>query len=366
MAARPGVASKRLSPLGIAAAGAGLLLFWWALRRTGLAPVTDGIRRVGAGFLVILVLAGLRFWLRAWAWAVATAAPGRLGVRETFPAFVAGDALGNLTPLGLFVSEPVKAAIVRRRVSTMEALAGIAVENLAYTVSVFLIIAAGMVALLFEFQTGVLVRQIAIAALGVIFAALLAGTVVLLRQIKIVSGALHWLERRGRAPDRLARRLGKLRELEDLIYGFAGRSPRRVATLVALELTFHVFGVAEIWYTLGLLLGAAAPGPLTTFVLESVNRTITVAFKFVPLRLGVDELGTELLTRTLGLPLGIGVTMAIVRKARVLAWSAIGVVLLVRLGLSPTALAGAEGGNSIGSVPKTPSASNPSRPPSVT
>lgn len=64
-----------------------------------------------------------------------------------------------------------------------------------------------------------------------------------------------------------------------------------------------------------------------------MNRTITVVFKFVPLRLGVDEVGTELLTRTLGLPAGIGVTMALVRKARILSWTAIGVSMLVARGV---------------------------------
>ena len=110
--------------------------------------------------------------------------------------------------------------------------------------------------------------------------------------------------------------------------------PRHVVALLVLELAFHVLGVAEIWYSLSLLAGAAAPTLLSTFVLESVNRTIMVVFKFVPLRLGVDEVGTELLTRTLGLPIGIGVTMAIVRKARMIVWSAIGIVFLVRRGSS--------------------------------
>jgi hypothetical protein len=65
-----------------------------------------------------------------------------------------------------------------------------------------------------------------------------------------------------------------------------------------------------------------------------VNRTIMVVFKFVPLRLGVDEIGTELLTRTLGLPVGMGVTMAVLRKARMIVWSAIGIAFLVRRGLA--------------------------------
>ena len=102
--------------------------------------------------------------------------------------------------------------------------------------------------------------------------------------------------------------------------------------LLALESSFHVLGVAEVWVTLQLLAGAAAPTLLTTFVLEAVNRTIMVAFKFVPFRLGVDEAGTELMTRTLGLDFGTGVTMAIVRKVRMLVWSAVGVAILAGRG----------------------------------
>jgi len=54
----------------------------------------------------------------------------------------------------------------------------------------------------------------------------------------------------------------------------------------------------------------------------------------VPLRLGVDEAGTALVTRALGLGTATGVTLALVRKARVLVWVVCGLLLLVRRGLS--------------------------------
>lgn len=324
----------RLSPLGVAAAVAGLILFVWSLREAGFDTIADGIRRVGFGFLAILALAGLRFLVRAHAWALATEGPTPLTVRDTFPALIAGDTLGNLTPFGVFLSEAVKAAFVQRRITLMAALAGIAVENLVYTVSVALVIGAGTVALLFLFDIGAVVRQFAWGALATITLGLAIGTIVLVRQLKVVSSTLAWLERRGRGPHALVSRLGKLRRLEDLIYGYAGRNPGRIAALLLLEICFHLLGIVEMWITLGLLAGAAAPTLLSTFVLESVNRTIMVVFKFVPLRLGVDEVGTELLTRTLGLPAGIGVTMALVRKARMIAWSAIGIAFLVKRGLT--------------------------------
>jgi hypothetical protein len=59
-------------------------------------------------------------------------------------------------------------------------------------------------------------------------------------------------------------------------------------------------------------------------VLEFVNRTITLAFQFVPMWLGVDEAGTSLVTTALHLGAAVGVGLALVRKARILLWTAIG------------------------------------------
>jgi hypothetical protein len=281
----------------------------------------------------MLALGGLRFWVRARAWALATDASPPLTVRDTFPALVAGDALGNLTPLGLFLSEATKAAFIRTRVSLMAAIAGIAVENLIYTLSVVLVIAGGTVALAFLFPVTPAMRQMALITLAVIVIGVAIGVIVLIRQIKVVSPVLGWMGRRGLGHAAWLTRLGKLETLEDLIYSFATRHPGRAASLLAFELVFHVLGVIEMWVTLALLAGQAAPTLLSTFVLESVNRTIMVVFKFVPLRLGVDEVGTELLTRTLGLPAGMGVTMAVLRKARMIVYAALGVAFLVRRGL---------------------------------
>ena len=68
--------------------------------------------------------------------------------------------------------------------------------------------------------------------------------------------------------------------------------------------------------------------------LESVNRIINVAFKFIPLRAGVDEGGTGQVSKVLGFARGIGVTLAIIRKGRDIFWSAIGLLLIWRKGLS--------------------------------
>jgi hypothetical protein len=53
-----------------------------------------------------------------------------------------------------------------------------------------------------------------------------------------------------------------------------------------------------------------------------------MVFKFVPLRLGVDEAGTGKVSQLLQFTEPAGVTLAIVRKARDLCWTMVGIGFL--------------------------------------
>ena len=72
---------------------------------------------------------------------------------------------------------------------------------------------------------------------------------------------------------------------------------------------------------------ATPPTLLIAFILETANRLTNVVFKFVPMRLGVDEAGSALLTTVLGYTSATGATLALVRKVRMLFWTAVGRVL---------------------------------------
>lgn len=333
MSAADVTSPRRHTWLGVVAGVAGLALFAWTLRQTGSAPITEGLRRVGAGMIAILALSGVRFALRALAWTLCAEPRGALPYSHAFSAFVAGDALGNLTPLGLIASEPAKAAFARPRLTLMQALVSLALENLFYTLTVAGIIGGGIVALLFLFDVPQAIARVSLGALVVLALGVTTAVVVVWRDVRVVSPAAAWLHRRERGPAAIRARVDKLRDLEDTVYAFARRAPWLLAPLLLVEALFHLAAIGEVYVTLVLLLGDAAPGLLTTFVLEAVNRTINVVFKFVPLRLGVDEAGSEVFTRTLGLDAGLGVTMAVIRKVRVLVWSAVGVAFLVKRGV---------------------------------
>jgi len=106
-----------------------------------------------------------------------------------------------------------------------------------------------------------------------------------------------------------------------------------------LECSFHLAGVLEIYTTLSFISPQQPPTFLTAFILESVNRIINMAFKFIPMRMGVDEAGTGKVSKVLQFGETAGVTLAIVRKGRDLFWATIGGILLVQRGLSLRAVA---------------------------
>ncbi|MBA2354545.1 MAG: lysylphosphatidylglycerol synthase domain-containing protein [Luteitalea sp.] len=329
--------SVRRSPsarrLGSAAAAlAGLLLFAYTVRQTGLETVADGFRRIGGAFAVILVLSGLRFAARAWAWVLCTEPPHALRLRDTFPALVGGDALGNLLPLGLFVSEPTKAALVRDRVSLMSALSGIALENLFYTITVAAMIGGGTLVLLSIFDLPAALRVMSLVALVGMTAFLLVALALASGRFRPLTHVVGRLQGLAIAPRALVGRVGKLQTLEERIYTFARRHPSRPGPVLLLEVGYHALGVAEVYLTLSLLAGGVDPTLLGAFLFEVVNRVINVAFKFVPLRLGVDEAGTALLAQVVGYTAALGVTVSLVRKARMLVWTGVGVAFLALRG----------------------------------
>jgi hypothetical protein len=318
---------------GLLAALFGAGLFAWMVQHTKIEPILEGLKSVGWGFIVILILSGVRPLVRAAAWRLCTPGPHQLRIRDTFPAFLTGEALGNVTPLGLFVSEPTKAVFVRHRVSMMTAISGLATENVLYTLSVAVVIATGTVALLFSFDVPRAVRLASMIVVGIMLGLLAGAAWVLTRNIRVMTGMLDRLHRYRLAPRALVQRLEKLRVLEERIYTFHRRYPERLLPVLALETVYHVAGVAEVFVTLMWI--SHEPTLLVAFVVETANRATNVIFKFVPMRLGVDEAGTGGLTSVLGYSITDGVTLAIVRKVRVLFWTGVGLLLLARRGLSP-------------------------------
>jgi hypothetical protein len=305
-----------------AATAGGAALFAYAVSSANIREIIQGIQRVGWGLAAILALAGARFLIRAECWRLcmpsldyARGRPGaRLTLRQALGAFLAGDALGSVTPLGLLASEPAKVFLTRHRLATRDAVASLAAENLVYAASVVAMVGVGV---------AVLLATVPLAAWRWGLAALLvAGLVAALIGWRLLQGT--WDDGRGARPwwrEPLAR-------VRVAVLGFSTGHPARLARAFGLDLVFHTLAVFEIYLTLRWLLGAGSPTLPQAIVFEALNRVVTVAFKFVPFRLGVDEALTGALAPLLAVNPATGVALAVVRKIRNLAWAGVGLVIV--------------------------------------
>jgi hypothetical protein len=307
--------SARRHLVTAAAALGGLILFTVAIRRAGVADITEGVARVGWGLVPIVALAGLRFMVRAESWRLCMPPSVRLPFRQALAAFVAGDAMGNVTPLGLAVSEPTKVFLTRHRLVTRESVGSLAADNLIYASSVVTVLALGAVMMLLVLPLPAAWRRGVLIALGGLAVALLVAA-------RLVRGT--WDPRQGPRPawrERLAR-------LRATVVQFSAGHPLRLLRVYALNLVFHALAVVEVFVTLRWLLGDRSPTLTEAFLFEVVNRSVVVAFKFVPFRVGVDEAITGAFAPVLALAPATGVTLAVVRKVRGLFWTGVGLLLI--------------------------------------
>lgn len=318
----------------------GVALFGYTIERAGVAETLTNIQRVGvAGFAGILALSGLRLVVRALAWVLCLEGDRRLTVSRALDATLIGEALGNMTPLGTFVSEPSKALLARGpHVPLGAAASALAVENIFYAFTVNIVIAVGTLAFLLNFPLDPTLRRASVVALACVGVVVVAGLFVLARGATPLTSMIGWTARRWPHHQRLHTLVDRLHALESRIYGFYGRYRHRLLPLLALEATFHLAGIAEVFLTLSLVSSALGVTLLSALILESTGRIINVLFKFIPFRLGVDEAGSGLVSGAMGLGGPVGVTLAVIRKARILCWTGLGVLLLARRGLSVRAI----------------------------
>src|SRR6185369_3239518 len=324
--------SRRFAPLGIIFGLLGLVLFAYFVSHAGVGEIVSGIQRLGAGFILILVISSIRYIVRALAWIRCIEPPYRLPFRSAFAARLMGDALGNIIPfVSAAVSEPSKAVFVKDRVPLMVGLSGLAIENIFYALSVTLFIFAGTATLLLTFSLPKGLRYASIGALVTTLLILPLIYLIIRGQIRFLSGVLGYFGDRGVARKFIDKLKPRAQSLEERVYGFYSTSQRSFISIFALDMCFHVAGVLEIFITLSFI-SPIAPTLTQCFILESVNRIINVAFKFIPLRAGVDEGGTGQVSKVLGFAKDIGVTLAIVRKGRDIFWAAIGLLLIWKKG----------------------------------
>jgi hypothetical protein len=320
--------------------------------------VLSGVTSVGWWFILVVLLGAARMASRARAWTLCVTGAGsgpasareasfgavtpkRLNGREggepgsgplsftdAFGAMLAGDAAGNLTPLGVLASEPTKILMSRTRISTVTSIASVAIENAFYIGSVGSVLLGGTWIFLQRADVPAGLEQISEVILIVGAIAAIAGIWAARTRPAVLSRLAPLITKLAGRSDAPA---DAVREVESRIYGVLQWPAIRILHVAAWEGLFHVLAVAEVWMVLRLLPGADQVTLVDAFLMESAGRFVTIAFKFVPYRLGIDEMGSGAVAQVLGLPPATGVTLALVRRLRIIVLNACGVLKLVNV-----------------------------------
>lgn len=305
----------------------GLALFILVIRKTGWHEIAERVRALGAGFLLILLISAVRQMARTLAWLCClTPADRTVGLLALLKARLAGDAIGDLTTAGPLIAEPLKVVTLGDRLSIDARIASLAVENLAYAVSSCVLLLAGTIALLAFFTVDDSLRLASLIALGIVVLVLVGSIVVVRARVPLLSGLSTVLLCAIGRETQWQARLTRLREQENYVFDFYSQRPLDFLLVAGCEISFHAAGVLEVFMTLYLI--GSVPTLVVAFILETVNRAINIVFAFVPAMIGVDEAGTGLLAGTLGLGTTAGVTVALVRKARMFFWIVLGLIFL--------------------------------------
>lgn len=305
--------------------GLGLLVY--VIHRVGVQPIFDALLRIGFGFFFILALSGLRHVLRTIAMRAAVPPEHRrFNFQQAFAARLGGEAISFLTFTGPLLGEATKVALLRKRVPLTYGVPALIVDNLLYNLSVVFFILSGACVMLFSYQLPRLVYSVllviaSVAALGIAAAALAAR-----RRIMLLTWAIDRLAQLRLSPKVILKRRHHIYHLESKVYDFYKHHPGAFFGMIACDLLAHATSVVEVYVALRLL--GFHPQVAQAYIIESLTKVINFVFAFVPGTIGVYEGGTEVVLRTLGFAAATGVALALVRKAAIVCWTTLGLLVL--------------------------------------
>lgn len=315
----PGPSRSHAIRLLLAAAGVSFLayLVW----KTGVEALLAPIRTLSWRIVLLFVVPDMIvITIATLAWRCAflqTSVP----LRRLFPARLAGEAL-NLGTLSVG-GEPVKAYLLRPIVPLVEASAAQFIDKTSITAGqvLFLVLGLAVAVPLFDVPGRFL------SAMGVLLLVQIAvvAAFVLVQRAGIVRASVRigrWLGMRDLGP-----RLHTLIRVEQALATAYRDRPGRVLTCVLIHLLGWVVNSVEIYLVLGWV-GAGVSFP-HALVIDAFGTGVKFMAFAIPGAVGALEGGYMLAFGAMGVGSGLGLSCALIRRLRMLAWGMIGLVVLV-------------------------------------
>lgn len=308
----------------------GVMVVAYLVKTIGPGVIIHHLQLVGWFFLAILGVSGVKYLVRTAAWICATdPTDQRLPFWEMFQVRMAGEGVGYLSSGGPLFGDPAKAWLMREKIPLLQSLPSVFLERAVYSVTALLVILASIPVSLWRFTSvsdGVRSFQlIFLVTAGALLGLLI---VAVRKQWRLLTILLGWLKKLPLTWSGLESHVPALRRMEDHLYLFHRRHPRRWLVMVGLDLISHVFTVLEVYLILSLL---GAPVTLVdAFLIEAYTKVLEAASIMIPAGVGALEGGNALILTWLGLGAASGLSLALIRRIRSLVWAGLGLLVIAR------------------------------------
>ncbi len=305
-----------------ASLGLGAVALVMMISLVGVEPILDHLARIGPWFVGLLAIEATQTMVDAGTVYALSRGPGAPSFRSVCVAQFAGRAVNSVTP-GSNLGEALKVSLLARGCPIQRIVAAVLFASLGNALTGLAVVAIGTIATAFLFDLPTAAQLVLVTA-GTLAAALVIGTLVLVRRgmlamiarfarrLRVISQARH--DRWRDALDDVDRRLRG--EIHGEHRGIA------IVLVVISQLLQRVL----IWMTL-LATGYSLGGEQLVAVIAA-GVLLTWVSTLVPLGVGVAEGGHGMLFALVGAPASLGVALAFARRVNQVVFAVLGFAVL--------------------------------------
>lgn len=306
----------------------GLSLFAYVIYRLNPLVLLQYLREVGFNFIYIFLISGLWYGAYALAWEIFLKnLSQRVNFWNVFKIKTAGEAINSITPLSWGGGDPARVLMLKSHIPLTEGTASVVVDRTLNNLAIALFMLIGAVTTLFKFRLspglylGLTLSLALILGVSIFMyfrsqEGLFEFFIDLLKKLRI---RRHFSENTMR----------HVREIDSHISHFYKMNKKGFLMAFLLHFFGRVCGVIEIFLA-ALFLGHPLSF-LNSYLLASMTVIVNMIFVFVPGTFGVLEGAYAGVFALLHLDPAIGTSIQIVRRTRMVFWTALGFFFMAKM-----------------------------------
>ena len=305
-------------------------LFIYLVWRAGPVDLWRNLEKLGWGFSLVIVLAGVSHLAKTWAWQMTL---GKERRKIAFPRLVGlrlgAEAAAQLGILGQTFGDSIRVSHLSREIQMGNSLASVTLDRGLYLVTGITIAIAGLLAALWRVSLSHAMRLYAGLFILAATTFLLLALVALRLRWPLLTGSACLIRRVPYLKNWAEQRFKLIQSMENVLFDFHHQTPNLFWGSFSLNLAGQLLAILEVCLVLWLL--GAHIGFLGGLIIEALTKLVNAIGSFNPGNVGTYEGGNMLIGKIFGLTNATGLALAFARRLRAFFWTVVGGVCLLWL-----------------------------------